>query len=77
VCGVDIIQSIIILVSSYFIIDFLKQRKVEEGKKIGADDEDKLFECLEVQIKRLAIFYLVFAFFDLMLLGIGNIIDNN
>ena len=48
VCGVDIIQSIIILVSSYFIIDFLKQRKIEEHKKLGADEEDKLFECLEV-----------------------------
>jgi hypothetical protein len=38
VCGVDILQSILILVSSYFIIDFLKKRKIEEGKKLGGSD---------------------------------------
>lgn len=32
---------------------------------------------MEAQIKRLAIFYLAFSFVDLMLLGIGNIIDTN
>jgi hypothetical protein len=78
VCGIDILQSILILISSYFIMDFLKKRKVEEGKKLGgSDDDDKMFECLEIQIKRLAIFYLAFSFIDLMLLGIGNIIDSN
>lgn len=55
----------------------MKKRKIEEGNKLTHDEDDRLFECLEVQIKRLAIFYLAFAFIDLMLLGIGNIVDNN
>ncbi len=56
-------------------MDFMKKKKAQEENKITQDEDDRIFECLEIQIKRLAIFYLAFALIDLILLGIGNIVD--
>lgn len=38
-------------------------------------DDDQQFKCLEQQIKFMAIFYLVFSFFDLLLMAVADIID--
>ncbi|CDW90980.1 UNKNOWN [Stylonychia lemnae] len=54
-----------------------QSNKSEDEQIIGLLDDQKQKQCLELQIKRLSIGYLLFAIFDLMLLGIGNVIDSN
>lgn len=39
--------------------------------------DENAYRCLEMQIKCMSIFYLVFSFIDLMLLGIGDVIDRD
>eukprot|EP00347_Sterkiella_histriomuscorum_P021545 403333601 len=77
VSGVDILQSILILISSHYIIKSLRKTRAENDDKFGLFEDDKSHQCLEQQIKRLSIFYLAFAFADVLLLIIGNVIDNN
>lgn len=64
------------MISSHYIIRFLKKKRQEDGEKYQQFEDDKTFKCIEQQLNRMSILYLVFAFSDLILLIIGNVIDH-
>ncbi len=75
-CGVDFLQSLLILACSYNVIDAIRLRKQEEKVKFGEELQDnKQYNCLESQIKFMSLFYLIFSTIDLMILALGNIIE--
>jgi hypothetical protein len=77
VCGVDTIQSLLILITTYFLKGFLKTMMIDQNKMYGEMNvNDKWQKCLESQMKTLSISYVGFVVLDWILLIVGNYMDD-
>eukprot|EP00347_Sterkiella_histriomuscorum_P017622 403348633 len=75
VCGVDMIQSLIILITSFKIRQQINKRNNEQNEKYEELHDDKQYNCLQSQVKYLAYFYVLFSMVDIIMLVVGNQID--
>ena len=81
VCLVDLIQSILISYFAYQLKTIIKKKRTDDQVRFSQGEQRALLEddvrgqCLEKQITYMSVFYVVFSVIDLLILGIGDLIQ--
>eukprot|EP00347_Sterkiella_histriomuscorum_P022799 403337114 len=73
--AVDFLQSILIMISAYIILKYMKESIREQAINFSTlSHEVKNMQCLKVQTQVLALSYLIFVICDVLILSLGNVL---